>query len=126
MISTGFQRVSACACCGTSSATLVSEKVVNKALIAGLGILTTCVLAEAFYVPRFRQAALDAAYSDYSGCVRNLPQIFCAPQPCRFHVPTEADCAGAYLNRREAIMAIFLFPDPRKASMRRLSAEQQP
>jgi len=82
---------------------------VNKALIAGLVVFTVCVLAEDFYAPRLRQAALDAAYSDYSGCVRNLPQIFCAPQPCRFHVPTESDCAGAYLDRREAVMWRYSF-----------------
>jgi hypothetical protein len=77
--------------------------------MAALGVATVCVLTEAFYVPRFGQAALDSAHNDYLECVRNLPIIDCAPFPCKFHVPSEGDCFIAYMDRRERILWRYFF-----------------
>ncbi len=78
--------------------------------MAALCGLVVCGLAEAFYVPRFGQAALRAAYDDYLNCVSNPPPI----EPSRrrrmndFRL-SKADCWGAYLDRRETIMWEYSF-----------------
>jgi hypothetical protein len=83
---------------------------VRRILIAALCfVVAVCVLIEALYVPRFGQSALDAARDDYLDCVRGLPHFFCAPSPCNFGIPSEADCLVAYLDRRETIMWRYFF-----------------
>jgi hypothetical protein len=81
----------------------------GRTLIGALSVLIVCVLTEAVYVPRFGQAALDAAHNDYLDCVRSLPIIDCLPSPCQVHVPSEAECLVTYMDRREKILWRYFF-----------------
>lgn len=80
----------------------------KKGLIFVMAALTPSALIEAFYVPRFRQAPLDAAYADWLYSVRHLPSVDCSG-PCKFHVRDEVDCLFDYLDRREVIMWRYSF-----------------
>ena len=93
---------------GTSSEKSVSLEIVRKAIIFTAGVLIACGSIEAFFAPKFGMAALDAAHNEYMECVRNLPVIDCAGM-CKFRVPSEADCLGAYLDRQETIRWRYFF-----------------
>ena len=76
----------------------------KKALIVAALAVSLGVVTEAFYVPRFGPAALDAAYNDYLNCVRSPPIIeFARRRRVNDFRLSGADCLGIYLDRREAI-----------------------
>ena len=70
--------------------------------IAVASVLTVSALVEAFYVPRFGKAALDVAYNDYLNCRSDPPPS--TPRRVNAYRHSEADCWGAYLDRREVIV----------------------